>query len=98
MGIQMAIESLDRQRAQVAVNALETYRKQLRSNIERTKSRLTQFEQRSGVSTTHFLAKITAEDLPCGDLEYVEWAGEAKLLEKLEAELKTLEHARYHAS
>ena len=38
---------------------------------------------------------MTAEDLEGGDLEYVEWAGEAKLLEGLKAELAELEHARY---
>ena len=37
---------------------------------------------------------MTAEDLAGGDLEYVEWAGEAKLLAGLEAELRELEDAR----
>jgi hypothetical protein len=41
---------------------------------------------------------MAAEDLHGGDLEYVEWAGEAKLLEGLEAELRELEHASYHIS
>jgi hypothetical protein len=41
---------------------------------------------------------MVAEDLHGGDLEYVEWAGEAKLLEGLEAELWELEHASYHIS
>ena len=31
---------------------------------------------------------MTAEDLAGGDMEYVEWAGEAKLLEGWVAELK----------
>ena len=39
---------------------------------------------------------MVAEDLEGGDLEYVEWAGEAKLLEGLEAELAELGYARYH--
>ncbi len=37
---------------------------------------------------------MSAEDLQGGDLEYVEWAGEAKLLEGLEQELRELENAR----
>jgi len=41
------------------------------------------------------LQEMAAEDLEGGDLEYVEWAGEAKLLEGLEAELTELEHARF---
>jgi hypothetical protein len=37
---------------------------------------------------------MAAEDLAGGDLEYVQWAGEAQLLNRLEAELKELENAR----
>lgn len=67
----------------------------LRASIERTRRRLVEFEQLYGVETADFLREMTAEDLEGGDLEYVEWAGEAKLLEGLEAELMELEHARY---
>jgi len=66
----------------------------LRASIERAQRRLAQFERRYGVDTAHFLQEMAAEDLEGGDLEYVEWAGEAKLLEELEAELRELEHAR----
>jgi hypothetical protein len=92
MGIQMIIELSDHQSAQVVLHALETYKTQLRENIERTKCHLTKFERRYDVSTAYFLDEMAAEDLFGGDLEYVEWAGEAKLLEKLEAELKELEY------
>ena len=93
MGIQMVIELTDRQGAQVVLHAVETYKARLRASIKRTKSRLTGFEQRYDVTTAHFLAEMTAEDLHGEDLEYVEWAGEAKLLEGLETELRELEHA-----
>ncbi len=95
MSIQMVIELSDRQGTQTVLHALETYKTRLRASVERTRRRLTEFEQRYGVTTAHFLAKMTAEDLPGSDLEYVEWVGEARLLEGLEAELKELEHARY---
>ena len=95
MSTQMVIELSDRLGVQVVFNALEIYKARLRAGIERTKRRLAGFEERFGVSTTHFLNEMTAEDLPGSDLEYVEWAGEAKLLEGLEAELGELEHARY---
>jgi hypothetical protein len=81
--------------AQPVLQAIESYKARLRASIKRTQRRLTQFEQRYGVDTASFLQKMTAEDLEGGDLEYVEWAGEAKLLEGLEAELTELEHARY---
>ena len=40
------------------------------------------------------MQELSAEDLSGGDLEYVEWAGEAKLLAGLEAKLRRLENAR----
>jgi len=95
MSVQMVIELREKQGAQSVLQAIESYKARLRAGIGRTRRRLTQFEQRYGVDTVHFLQEMAAEDLEGGDLEYVEWAGEAKLLEGLEAELTELEHARY---
>jgi hypothetical protein len=95
MSIQLVIELPDQEGAQVIANALDAYRARLQANIERTRRRLEAFEQRHGVPTGRFLAEMAAEDLPGGDLEYVEWAGEARLLEGLEGELRRLDHARH---
>jgi hypothetical protein len=46
----------------------------------------------------YFLENMTAEDLQGGDIEYVTWAGEAKLLAGLQNELAELENARYQFS
>lgn len=94
MSVQMVIELQDRAGAQTVLQALDAYKVRLRTGIERTKRRLAEFEARHGVDTARFLHEMTAEDLTGGDLEYVEWAGEAKLLEGLEAELRELENAR----
>lgn len=96
MNVQMVIELSDAAGAQTVLQALDAYKARLRAAIERTKRRLAAFEARYGVDTTQFLHEMAAEDLAGGDLEYVEWAGEAKLLEGLEAELLELENARYH--
>ena len=96
MGVRMVIELLDQGSVQTVMLALEAYKVRLRASIARTQRRLATFEARYGVDTAHFLQEMTAEDLPGGDLQYVEWAGEAKLLEGLEAELWELEHASYH--
>ncbi len=66
----------------------------LRAGIQRTRRNLAVFEQRYGVTTAAFLLDMAAEDLAGGDLEYVEWAGEAGLLERLENELRELENVR----
>jgi hypothetical protein len=95
MTVRMVIELPRRQGAQAVVRALDTYKTRLRSSIERTQRRLNHFEQRYGVSTTQFLNTMVSEDLVGGDLEYVEWAGEARLLDGLQAELKDLEDAQY---
>ena len=96
MSVQLVIELADRHGAQTIMQALDAYKVRLRASIERTKRHLATFETRYGVDTAHFLRDMTAEDLAGGDLEYVEWAGEAKMLEGLEAELRELKGARYH--
>lgn len=95
MSVQMVIELKEKQGAQPVLQAIEAYKARLRAGIDRTRRRLSQFEQRYGVDTAHFMQEMAAEDLEGGDLEYVEWAGEAKLLEGLEMELRELVHARY---
>jgi hypothetical protein len=95
MSVRLVIELSGERGAQSIVQAIESYKARLRASIERTQRRLAEFEQRYGVDTGRFLQEMAAEDLEGGDLEYVEWAGEAKMLEGLEAELTELEHARY---
>lgn len=95
MSVQLVIELREKEGAQPILQAIESYKARLRAGIERSKRRLAQFEAQYGVNTAHFLQKMAAEDLKGGDLEYVEWAGEAKLLAGLEDELTELEHARY---
>jgi hypothetical protein len=95
MSVQMVIELKEKRSAQFVLSAIEAYKVRLRANIMRTQRRLATFEQRYGVNTSHFLQTMTAEDLEGGDIEYVNWAGEAKLLAGLEEELTELEHAHY---
>ncbi len=94
MSIHMVIELRDESGAQTVLQAIDAYKVRLRAGIERTRRRLAAFEVRYGKDTAHFLSAMAAEDLEGGDLEYVEWAGEAKLLEGLETELLEIENAR----
>jgi hypothetical protein len=95
MSVQMVIELSEERGVQPILQAIESYKARLRASIERSKRRLREFEERYGVDTDQFLREMAAEDLEGRDLEYVEWAGEAKLLEGLEIELAELENARY---
>lgn len=58
--------------------------------------RLTPFEQKYGVTSAEFLAHYTAEDLSGGDEEYVQWAGEYQLWQKLVEKLTLLKGIHYH--
>jgi hypothetical protein len=98
MSVQLVIELKDQQGAQSVLQAIESYKTRVRGGIAQTRRRLLDFEQRYGVPTTQFLKEMTAEDLQGGDIEYVEWAGEAKLLAGLQNELEELENARVRFS
>jgi len=95
MTIQMTFELSNSQTAQTIVRALNLYQSRLQASVARTRRRLVEFEQRYQVTTPYFLSNMVAEDLPGGDWEYVEWAGEAKLLAGLEMELQGLQHVNY---
>lgn len=95
MSVQMVIELQEEREVQTVLKALDAYKQRLKASIARTRRRLRVFEHRYGVSTDNFLQTMAAEDLDGGDVEYVEWAGEAQLLDGLTAELTELEHANY---
>jgi hypothetical protein len=95
MSTKMVIELDEGQGAQTVFSAIEEYKTRIRTEIARGKRRLARFEQKYDVNTDYFLEHMAAEDLEGGDLEYVNWAGEAKLLAGLERELTNLENARF---
>jgi hypothetical protein len=94
MSVQFHLDLEDEATASAVAHALDAYVKQVRSSIERTRRRLRTFEERHGVSTDVLLNGLTAEDVPGGDMEYVGWTGEARLLDGLLSELHSLERAR----
>lgn len=53
-------------------------------------SRLLLFEHKYGVSSEYFIAEMAAEDLEDGDEEYVQWAGEGQLMQRLQEKLDSL--------
>jgi hypothetical protein len=98
MAVRLVIELQEKQGAQPVLQAIEAYKLRLRAGIDRARRRLAEREERYGVTSEQFLQEMAAEDLEGGDLEYVAWAGEAKLLIGLQRELDELEHARYQLS
>ena len=95
MTTRMVIEFEAEQGYRSVLSAIEAYKARLQAAVARGRRRLVAFEEKYHVDTATFLADWAAEDLEGGDMEYVEWAGEARLLERLEQELGELEQARY---
>ena len=76
-------------------SAIDSEIKNLKRSIEKTNKLLMEFEAKYQVSSEFFFAKWTAEDLTGGDEEYVSWAGEIKIKQKLTNSLQKLEAIEY---
>jgi hypothetical protein len=63
--------------------------------LELAQKRVAPFESKYGVASEKFIATMTAEDLQGGDDEYVQWAGEYKLMQRLEQKLNQLKDLRF---
>ncbi len=95
MSVQMTIDLPEQSIANSILHAVEAYKYRLRASIRHTKRQLQRFEQQYNVTTAYFLDQMAAEDLEGGDMEWIEWAGEADMLEGLEKELQMLEATHY---
>ncbi len=76
-------------------SAIESKIVRVQLGMEITKRRITKFESKYGVSSAKFISEMTAEDLKGGDLEYVEWAGEYNIWQRLKKELEQLREIEY---
>lgn len=77
---------------QAAVNG-EIVRLELALKL--AQERLTPFERKYGVTSEHFIEHMTAEDLEGSDDEYVQWAGEYRLMQRLAEKLAHLQEVEY---
>lgn len=95
----MAEIKLKSEQSDEAVNilkdALKSEEMRLRYALEIAHRRISRFEDKYGTSSENFIEKWTAEDLPGGDDEYVEWAGEIKLASRVQERLNILNNIEY---
>ena len=63
--------------------------------LKLARERLVPYEQKYGVTSERFIAEMAAEDLEGGDDEYVRWAGEYKLMQRLQEKLQQLREIEY---
>ncbi|GAN32562.1 MAG: hypothetical protein DYG83_02330 [Candidatus Brocadia sp. AMX2] len=71
--------------------------KRLEIGLCKTNEQIKKFETEYNVSSETFQKEFTAENLKKGDQEYIEWAGELKIKEKIMADLKKLKEIEYVA-
>jgi hypothetical protein len=76
-------------------SAIEGEVARLELALKLARERLVPFEQKYGVTSEHFISKTAAEDLEGGDDEYVGWAGEYKLMQRLQEKLRQLQEINY---
>lgn len=66
--------------------------------LEKTNRQISRFEKRYGISSDNFRRQFGAEDMKKGDDEYVRWAGELMIRDRIEADLKQLKDIRFVAA
>ncbi len=76
-------------------SAIEAEITRLELGLEMAEKRLSPFEKKYNVASEYFISHLKAEDLDGGDADYVSWAGEYKLKQRLEKKLQQLRELQY---
>ena len=76
-------------------SAIESQVARLELGLQLARKRLAPFEQKHGVTSEYFISEMAAEDLEGGDEEYVHWAGEYGLVQRLQEKLQELAETRH---
>jgi len=69
--------------------------KRMEVGLNKTKKEIKRFEEEYKIPSEVFLKEFTAEDLKGGDDEYIRWAGELKIRERILEDLKRLKNIEY---
>jgi hypothetical protein len=77
--------------------ALSAEKKRLEIGLAKTEREIKNLEKRYQVSSEIFLAQLAAEDLEGGDEEYVRWAGEIEIRDRILQRLRKLDDVEYVA-
>lgn len=79
----------------VIKSAITAEIKRLEIGLNKTDREIKRFEEEYRVSSETFLKEFTTEDLKGGDDEYVRWAGELKIRDRILEELEKLKDIEY---
>ena len=86
-----------KQAIQLVQSAVAAEVARLELAVQMAQQRLAPFERKYDVTSEQFCTEMAAEDLDGGDDEYVRWAGEYKLLQRLQDKLTQLKEIAYIA-
>lgn len=84
--------------ADIVKSAISAEIKKLEIGLNRTSREIKQLEEEYNISSEAFIKEFSAEDLRGGDEEYIRWAGELKLRDKILEELEKLKDIEYVAN
>ena len=94
--IQLNIRSVSQESAlDIIHSAIASETSRLEFGLKATERHIQIFEERYSVNSTTFLRDFAAEDLADGDCEYIRWAGELKLRERISAQLEIIKSIQY---
>ena len=89
------IESNQANVPQIVKSAIWTEVKRLEIGLSRTEKEIRGFEDKYRVDSETFLRRYTAEDLSGQDEEYIRWAGELRIRERILEDLEKLKEIEY---
>ncbi len=78
-------------------SAISAEIKRLEIGLNKTTKQIEKFETEYNVTSEVFQKEFSAENLKKGDREYIEWAGELKIREKIVEDLRKLKEIEYVA-
>jgi hypothetical protein len=77
--------------------AVESETRRLELALDAAQRRLAHFEEKYSIPSDRFIVEIAAEDLEGGDDEYVQWAGDYRLMQRLQAKVTRIQEIRFGA-
>ena len=77
--------------------AISSEIKRLEIGLYKTNKQIEKYETEYNVTSEVFQKEFSAEDMRKGDQEYIEWAGELEIREKITSDLKKLKEIEYVA-
>ena len=83
---------------QLIQSAIKREIMRLKLALRTARKRLTPFEKKYGITSEQFILEMAAEDLEGGDDEYIAWAGEYQLMQRLAQKLDRLQGIEYSDS